>query len=88
MLIDLPYGEETLKLDVPDRNLSEVLRPNDAHGLHLCQTDIEELREDIGHFLEPANSILIVVNDYTRPTPNAEVLDTSTANSWISASGS
>jgi nickel-dependent lactate racemase len=75
MLIDLPYGDKTLKLDVPDRNLLEVLRPNDAHGLHVCQADIDELREDLGHFLEPAKSVLVVVNDYTRPTPNAEVLE-------------
>jgi len=75
MVIDLPYGEETLKLDVPDRNLLTVLRPNDAHGLHVCQADIEQLREDIVHFLEPAKSALVVVNDYTRPTPNAAVLE-------------
>jgi nickel-dependent lactate racemase len=75
MLIDLPYGEQTLRLDVPDRNLSEVLRPNDTHGLRLCQAEIDELREDIGHFLEPAKSVLVIVNDYTRPTPNADVLE-------------
>jgi nickel-dependent lactate racemase len=74
MTIDLPFGEETLKLDVPDRNLLDVLRPNDAHRLHVCQADIDNLHEDIEHFLEPARSVLVVVNDYTRPTPNESVL--------------
>jgi nickel-dependent lactate racemase len=75
MFIDLPYGEKFLKLDVPDRNLLEVLRPNDAHGLRVCQDDVDELREDLEHFLEPARSVLVVVNDYTRPTPNEAVLN-------------
>jgi len=75
MLIDLPYGDKTLKLDVPDRNLLEVLRPGTAHGLRVCEADIEELREDLEHFLEPAKSVLVIVNDYTRPTPNEAVLN-------------
>jgi nickel-dependent lactate racemase len=74
MLIDLPYGEQTLKLDVPDSNLLDVLRPSQVHGLHGCDSNVEALRENLEHFLEPARSVLVVVNDYTRPTPNAAVL--------------
>ena len=74
MLIDLPFGEQTQKLDVPDSNLLDVPRPGRVHGLHACDIDVDALRENLGHFLEPARSVLVVVNDYTRPTPNEAVL--------------
>jgi nickel-dependent lactate racemase len=75
MTIDLPYGEKSLKLDVPDRNLLNILRPNETHGLRVCQSDIDDLHENLERFLEPAKSVLVIVNDYTRPTPNEAVLN-------------
>jgi lactate racemase len=75
MIIDLVYGENKLKLDVPDRNLLGILKPNDMTGLKVCKEDISGLRAGVREFAGTARSLLIVVNDYTRPTPNEEILD-------------
>jgi nickel-dependent lactate racemase len=74
MVIDLDYGEQKLKLEVPDRNLLAVLRPNDAHGLKVGPDDVNGLRQSLRGFAASARSLLVVVNDYTRPTPNEAVL--------------
>jgi len=74
VVIDLDYGEQKLKLDVPDRNLLAVLRPNDAHGLKVGPDDVTGLRQSLREFVSQARSLLVVVNDYTRPTPNEAVL--------------
>jgi nickel-dependent lactate racemase len=74
MIVDLRYGEDVLKLDVPDKNLRAVLRPNDAHGLKVCDDDIAGLRKSLSEFVVPARSLLLVVNDHTRPTPSEDIL--------------
>jgi nickel-dependent lactate racemase len=74
MKFELAYGERTQSLDVPDKNLLGVLAPNDAHGLRVGEADVAGLRAGLREFAAGARSLLIVVNDYTRPTPNEDIL--------------
>jgi nickel-dependent lactate racemase len=75
MVLNLPYGEKQLQLDVPDKHLLAVLNPNDAHGLEVSAGDVSGLRASLAEFVAQARSLLVIVNDYTRPTPNERILN-------------
>jgi len=75
----IPYGDDSLNLSIPDERLLAILNLKQTE----CSGDL-----DIPHILEkPTNSppfsqfinnsnrIMIVVNDGTRPTPTAQILD-------------
>ncbi len=78
-MLNLPYGEkETVELDVPDVNLAGIVGPNDVHG------SLEEVEKALSRpcggrslesFLERGEDVVFIVNDGTRPTPTARVLD-------------
>lgn len=74
MEIALPYGEEFITLKIPDRNLLGVIKQNPVS----IPTDIELQKKNLFNaakeFLAKAKTILVIVNDYTRPTPTAEIL--------------
>ena len=77
--ITLPYLQETLTLEVAKSNLLGVFEPND---LKTSSKDIitHALRNPIGSesldaFLEGAKSVLIIINDATRPTPTPDMLE-------------
>lgn len=75
----LPYGEKgTIEAEVPDVNLAGIAGPNDVCG------SAKEIDHALFHpcggrslesFLEEGEDIVIIVNDGTRPTPTAKVLD-------------
>ena len=81
MRLQVPYGkDDLLPLEVPDGNLAAVLYPNEV--------DDREPANEIGfalehplmsiplrQFLSGEGSVLFIVNDATRPTPTAAVLD-------------
>jgi nickel-dependent lactate racemase len=72
MAIQLPYGKETILLDIPEQNLLHILRPNPvSQKLELNPAD---LQQDLHIFLKGGKSVLIIVNDYTRPTPTADII--------------
>ena len=80
MRIEVPYdgGKETV--EVPDANICEIVHPNDL-------PDVDERREiekafssplgtpSFEEFLSGGRKLLVIVNDATRPTPTARVLD-------------
>ncbi len=77
--ITLAYLQETLTLEVATSNLLGVFEPND---LKTSNKDIitHALRNPIGSesldaFLEGAKSVLIIINDATRPTPTPSMLE-------------
>jgi len=79
MLLKLPYGEGgTLKADIPDHNLAGIVGP---HEVHAAPDEIERaLTKPVGgrsleSFLEGGKDIVVIINDGTRPTPTAKVLD-------------
>jgi nickel-dependent lactate racemase len=80
MEIQIPYGKEYIPIQIPDKKNLGVYHSN------LVDIGIEHdtLRQALEHpidspnfptFLKDARDILIIVNDATRPTPTAKVLE-------------
>ncbi len=80
MKLNILYENEKYRVDIPDRNVLKVVYPKERRTgspFHLIR---ESLRNPQGgvtfqRFLQYRRELLIVVNDHTRPTPTAEVLD-------------
>lgn len=79
--IDVPYGQGTVSVNIPEKNLAGILRVNDVK---VERSDEETLKIALENpvnsksfldFLENAKDVLVIVNDATRPTPTPKVLD-------------
>jgi nickel-dependent lactate racemase len=72
MEIKLPYGKEDVILDVPEKNLLGILKPQQPK--EKGKIDIKGLQTELKSFLSDSRKVLIIVNDYTRPTPTADII--------------
>ena len=80
MHIELPYGKGTLPLDVPDKNLLDVVVPKEF--IQPRQPDFmikEALHNPLGTdrlstLVSPGDTVAIVIDDYTRPCPTKMLL--------------
>jgi len=80
MHIELPYGKGILPLDVPDKNLLDVVLPKEF--IQPRQPDImikEALHDPLGtdrlsEAVGPGETVAIVIDDYTRPCPTKMLL--------------
>ena len=80
MEIQVPYGQGSVQIDCPEENLAGICFPNEEP-----QRDEGEVLEQalaypltagtVGEFLAEGEDILFLVNDATRPTPTALILD-------------
>lgn len=80
MKIEVPFGKGFETVEILDESLGEIVYPNE-----LEESDEEALLERalsnpvgsgrLREFLEGAKSVLVIVNDATRPTPTAKILD-------------
>jgi hypothetical protein len=75
MRLDLAYGDSTLPLEVPESNLVGVLAPPDSRPFHDTGAALAATARECCRFVAGHPRILVLVNDYTRPTPNQTVLD-------------
>ena len=80
MKIDIPYGRDTVEVHINDENFGEMVYPNEVEVKDEVQTLMHSLENPIASksfddFLEDAKNVLFIVNDGTRPTPTAKVLD-------------
>jgi nickel-dependent lactate racemase len=80
MRVEVPYGDGTETVEVPDRNMGEIVYPNElpkADEMELLRRAVNAPMESAGldEFLDGANGVLVIVNDATRPTPTAKVLE-------------
>lgn len=80
MKIDIPYGQDRVEILVEDENFGGVIYPNEVDVKDETQTLMDALENPIASksfdaFIEDAKNILFIVNDRTRPTPTAKVLD-------------
>jgi nickel-dependent lactate racemase len=81
MKMEIPYGKERrLRLDVPEGARCDVIYPNAVRCKDECQTLMQAVSNPLGgkpleQFASEAGAILVVVNDATRPTPTAKMLD-------------
>jgi nickel-dependent lactate racemase len=77
MKVDIPYGKGNVKVDVPEDH--EILVPNKVSIKNEEKLIEAALENPIGfesydEFDEDADSLLIIINDATRPTPTSKIL--------------
>ena len=76
----IPYGPQTLELKIPPVHWGELLAASPGKS-SLQAGDFQEALEQpldspgLGEFLDGCRSLLILVNDETRPTPTGRVLE-------------
>jgi len=77
--LEIPYGDQLVEVTLPAKNLN-IIRPNQVKSqdetkilLAALDNPIDSLNFDT--FLKGTQRILILVNDGTRPTPTAKVLE-------------
>lgn len=80
MKIYFPYGEEKIPFDFPECIKIEILEPQSVPRKNLAKLMKEGLSNPVGlspfeDFIRGASSLLFIVNDATRPTPTADILD-------------
>lgn len=80
MRVQVPYGEGVENVDVPDSNMGEMVHPNElpqSDERELLQRALETPLEspNLEEFLRGAGRVLVIVNDATRPTPTAKILE-------------
>jgi nickel-dependent lactate racemase len=80
MRIEIPFGRESVAAYIRDENFGEMVYPNEVDVGDEFETLIRALENPVDsvsfdQFLSDAKDILFIVNDATRPTPTAKVLD-------------
>lgn len=79
MKIAIPYGQTSMPLAINDDRPSEIASPSNTRADESCIANClsRPLRSPkLSEFLSKRERILVVINDYTRPTPTATVLRT------------
>lgn len=80
MEIKVPYGQGEQVIELDEKNLAGIVHPNSVDTGDEYETIQHALDNPIGtssfrDFISGGGSILFIVNDGTRPTPTAKVLD-------------
>lgn len=81
MLIKIPYGkDEKLNLNIDKQYVYAILEPNEVPIAEESETLLQAINnpinsQNLNEFLKDSKLTLIIVNDATRPTPTAKVLD-------------
>ena len=77
MEVDIPYGEDSIKVKVPEP--CEILVPNKVTVKDQDKLIEKALENPIGfesydEFAEDSGKLLVIINDATRPTPTSKIL--------------
>jgi lactate racemase len=81
MILKAPYGRDGhIEAEIDDRRLAGIVSPNEVEIGDETDVIRQALANPIGSnnlndFLKDARDVLFIVNDATRPTPTARVLD-------------
>lgn len=80
MRLEIPYGDKTETIELPDGNLEQVIVPNAVQTADEAETlrtaVFNPLKSPgIEDFLKGRENILLLVNDATRPTPTGAVME-------------
>ena len=75
---ELAYGQETVTIDVPSKNLDGVLEGRPTPRIPLRQAFDEAWSNPTGmgnpaEVLKPGERVVVVITDHTRPTPTREI---------------
>ena len=80
MRVEVPYGKGNIQVEIDENRIAGVIEGNDvlvADETETVQKAIESPinSKNLRHFLADAKDVLFIVNDATRPTPTARVLE-------------
>lgn len=80
MQIPVPYGRDEQLVTLADHHIAGTIYPNDVETADETETLQEALLNPIRsvsftEFLRKTTNLLVIVNDGTRPTPTAKILD-------------
>ncbi|MFC1936924.1 nickel-dependent lactate racemase [Chloroflexota bacterium] len=80
MLIEVPYGQETTRVEIGEDRVAGILEANDVFVADETETVQQAIENPVNSksfrdFLSDARDVLFIVNDATRPTPTARVLE-------------
>ena len=81
MLVEIPYGKDgRITISIEDKFVSEIINPNKVPVGNEVETIQNAVLNPINSknfhdFLKDSENVLFIVNDATRPTPTAKVLD-------------
>jgi nickel-dependent lactate racemase len=81
MILRVPYGKDKqLEAEIDEQCLAGIIEPNEVEIGDETEVIRQALENPVGYkslsdFLTNANDVLFLVNDATRPTPTARVLD-------------
>ncbi len=81
MEIRVPYGKEEVEVRINDHHLSGIVEPNKVEVKERSEVLHHAMEHPFGKgsfkdFLHDAGEVLFIVNDGTRPTPTADVIET------------
>src|SRR5512136_3225177 len=79
MRVEIPYGGGKQVVDVPDKNLGEVVYQKDVKTDDRVQIILDAVKNPVEspplpQFLNGAKNTLVIVNDATRPTPSWRII--------------
>ena len=79
MVIKIPYGKDSIEVNVSDHRLLGIIEANRVPVGDETETVRQAIENPInarsfGSFLSDARDVLFLVNDATRPTPTARIL--------------
>jgi len=80
MKMKIPYGKEKIEVEVDDGRVLGVIKPNPVYTGDETETIRKGIQNPINsksfdEFIKDAKDLLFIVNDHTRPTPTAKVLE-------------
>lgn len=76
----IPYGKKRLQIEVAEDNILDIIQPKGTDQANTREILTQALNQPVGdrslrHFLSTIEDVLFIVNDATRPTKTAAVLD-------------
>jgi len=80
MQIKIPYGKKFLLADIPEKNLLDIITPKELIPPDSAENILADAlknplgSERLSDFVKKEDSVVIVVDDYTRPCPNELML--------------
>ena len=80
MKIELPYRKSSVTVELPDNRVAGILEPNDVEQIDDPEKEVLRALDNpsgpgsFQEFLKAPGSLLVIVNDGTRPTPTRYVL--------------
>jgi len=80
MKVSIPYGKQKIQVEVDETRVLGVVEPNVVSVGDEAETIRKGIEQPVNstsfdEFVTDARDLLFIVNDYTRPTPTAKILE-------------